>query len=147
MLKLVVIERHKGTGNIGRGFASGFGMQRGAIGTSVAHDSHNIVVVGADDRDINVVAQEIARMGGGLAAANGGTVQARLPLPIAGLLSPEPVKSVAKQVQALEDIAKSWGCTLPAPFAALSFLALPVIPQVRVTDMGVVDVERFEVVG
>ena len=122
-------------------------MRQGAIGTSVAHDSHNIVVVGADDRDINAVAQEIARMGGGLAAANGGAVQARLPLPIGGLLSLEPVEAVVKQVQALEDIAKTWGCTLPSPFAALSFLALPVIPQVRVTDMGVVDVERFEVVG
>ncbi len=147
VLKLVVIERHKGTGNIGRGFAVGFGMRQGAIGTSVAHDSHNIVVLGADDRDINAVAQEIARMGGGLAAANGDTVQARLPLPIGGLLSSEPVETVAKQVQALEDAAKAWGCTLPSPFAALSFLALPVIPQVRVTDMGVVDVEAFAVVG
>ena len=147
VLKLVVIERHKGTGNIGRGFAVGFGMRQGAIGTSVAHDSHNIVVVGADDRDINAVAQEIARMGGGLAAANRGVVQARLPLPLGGLLSPEPVETVAKQLQALEDAATAWGCTLPAPFAALSFLALPVIPQVRVTDMGVVDVEAFAVVG
>src|SRR3990172_8253820 len=136
VLKLVVIERHKGTGNIGRGFAVGFGMRQGAIGTSVAHDSHHIVVVGADDRDINAVAQEIARMGGGLAAANRGVVQARLPLPLGGLLSPEPVETVAKQLQALEDAATAWGCTLPAPFAALSFLALPLIPHVRVTDIG-----------
>lgn len=147
VLKLVVVERHKATGNVGKGFVTGFGLRRGALGTSVAHDSHNIVVVGAEDRDILVAIEEITRMGGGLVAVEDGTVRERLPLPIAGLLSPEPLEVVAERVQALERLAREWGCTLPAPFAALSFLALPVIPEIKVTDKGLVDVEAFAVVG
>ena len=140
LLKLVVVERHHATGNIGLGLVKGFGMKRGALGTSIAHDSHNIVAVGTSDQDIYAVVQEIVRNQGGLAAAEDGRVLASLPLPLAGLLSQEPLETVVAQIEELEQAATGLGCTTPSPYSVLSFLALPVIPELKLTDMGLVDV-------
>ncbi len=140
LLKMAVVERHKATGNIGLGLVKGFGMKRGAIGTSIAHDSHNIVAVGASDEDMHAVIQEIARNQGGLAAAENGQVLASLALPIAGLLSQEPLEAVVSQIERVEQAAHGLGCTAPSPYSILSFLALPVIPELKLTDMGLVDV-------
>ena len=140
LLKLVVVERHKATGNIGVGLVGGFGLKRGALATSVAHDSHNIVVVGVDDEDIFAAIKEVERNQGGLCAVAGGEVLASLPLPIAGLLSTEPLEAVAAKLEELERIARELGCSVNSPFSVLSFLALPVIPELKLTDMGLVDV-------
>lgn len=140
LLKAVVIERHHATGNIGIGLAKGFGLKRGAIASSVAHDSHNIEVVGVTDEDIYVAAQEVIRMQGGLAVVADGQVLGSLALPVAGLLTDEPLEVAADQLAELQRLAAGIGCTLPSPFATLSFIALPVIPDVRITDRGVVDV-------
>jgi len=143
LLKLVVVERHRGTGNIGIGVVSGFGLRRGALASSVAHDSHNIIAVGASDQDIMTVIKEIERLQGGLAVAAEGKVLSSLGLPIAGLLSTEPLEAVAKRLRTLESLAKDLGTALPSPLATLSFLALPVIPELRLTDLGMVDVNKF----
>jgi len=122
------------------GFRNCFGMQRGAIASSVAHDSHNIVIVGADDDDMLLACQEIWRMQGGLTAVCDGRALASLPLPIAGLMSPRPLEAVAAGLERVEAAARELGATVHAPYAVLSFLALPVIPDLRVTDKGLVDV-------
>ncbi len=140
LLKLVVMERHRATGNVGIGLVKGFGLKRGALATSVAHDSHNIVVVGVDDNDIFAAIKEVERNQGGLAVASEGKAQASLPLPIAGLLSPEPLETVAARIEELEALASALGCSVNSPFSVLSFLALPVIPELKLTDMGLVDV-------
>ena len=140
LLKLVVMERHHATGNVGVGLVKGFGLKRGALATSVAHDSHNIVVVGVDDGDIFAAIKEVERNQGGLAVAADGMAQASLPLPIAGLLSPEPLETVAAKIEELEGLARELGCSVHSPFSVLSFLALPVIPELKLTDMGLVDV-------
>jgi len=142
ILKLAVVERHHATGNIGLGLVKGFGLQRGALASSFAHDSHNVVVVGANDADMYAAVREVERMQGGLAAVEAGRPLASLPLPVAGLMSPEPLETVAGQLEAVEAAAVSLGATVPAPFAVLSFLALPVIPELKLTDKGLVDVER-----
>ena len=147
ILKLVVVERHKATGNIGLGLVKGFGLKKGALGSSIAHDSHNIVVVGTNDQDIFAAVKEIERLQGGLVAAAGGKIQASLALPIAGLLSEEPLEVVVTKLEGLQRIAKGLGCVLPSPFATLSFLALPVIPELRLTDKGLVDVVTFKLLG
>jgi len=140
ILKLVVVERHKATGNIGLGLVTGFALKRGALASSIAHDSHNIIAVGTNDEDIFTTIKEIERRQGGLAAAAGGEVLASLALPIAGLLSDEPLEAVVSKLERLEQIATELGTTLSSPFATLSFLALPVIPEIRLTDLGVVEV-------
>ena len=140
LLKLVVVERHKATGNIGVGLVGGFGLRRGALATSVAHDSHNIVVVGVDDADVYAAVKEVERNQGGLCVVAGGEVLATLPLPIAGLLSTEPLEAVAGKLEELERLARELGCSVNSPFSVLSFLALPVIPELKLTDMGLVDV-------
>lgn len=140
LLKLAVIERHQATGNIGVCLVRGFGLQGGAIGSSVAHDSHNVVVVGASDDDIYACAQEIIRNEGGLAVVSDGKVRGSLPLPVAGLLSEEPLEWVARRLEELERVAAALGCTAHSPFSVLSFVALPVIPELKLTDMGLVDV-------
>ncbi len=140
LLKLVVMERHRATGNVGIGLVKGFGLKRGALATSVAHDSHNIVVVGVDDNDIFAAIKEVERNQGGLAVASDGRAQDSLPLPIAGLLSPEPLEAVAAKIEELEALARGLGCSVNSPFSVLSFLALPVIPELKLTDMGLVDV-------
>jgi adenine deaminase len=144
ILKLVVIERHKATGNIGVGFVRGFGLKSGALGSTVAHDAHNIIVAGTNDADIVAAARELVAMGGGQCVVNGGTVQDRLPLPVAGLVSDRPIEEVRKQVDGLAAAASSLGCTLADPFMTLSFLALSPIPELKVTDQGLVDATKFE---
>lgn len=145
ILKLAVVERHKSTGNIGLAMVKGFGLKRGALASSIAHDSHNIVVVGTNDTDMLMAITEIVKMQGGLAVVAGGKILATLALPVAGLLSLEPLETVVKQFEEVEVKAKELGCTLQAPFAALSFLALPVIPELRLTDKGLVDVLEFKI--
>ena len=146
ILKLVVVERHKASGNIGLGLVKGFGLKQGALASSVAHDSHNIIAVGANDFDILKAIEEITRLQGGLVACANHKVLASLPLPIAGLLSPESLEVVVAQFEKLEKAAASLGNLPPAPFSILSFLALPVIPELRLTDLGLVDVVAFKLI-
>ncbi len=146
LLKLAVIERHHGTGRVGLGLVQGFGLRRGALASSVAHDAHNVVVVGADDEEMRVAVAALARSGGGQVVVAGGTVRARLDLPIAGLMSDRPLGEVASAARRLDRAARDLGCKLPAPFMTLSFLALPVIPWLKLTDRGLVDVERLRIV-
>ena len=146
ILKLVVVERHKATGNIGVGLVKGFGLKKGALASSIAHDSHNIIAAGANDDDIYLAVKEIERLQGGLAAVADCRVLASLGLPIAGLLSDEPLEEVVKKVEKLEKVARQLGSTLPSPFATLSFLALPVIPELKLTDLGLVDVNEFKLI-
>jgi adenine deaminase len=141
ILKLVVVERHKATGNIGLGLVRGFGLKSGALGSSFAHDSHNIIVVGTNDRDIFHTIKEIERLHGGLVIVANGHVLYSLPLPIAGQLSTEHPDLVAMRLEKLHELASLLGCSLRNPFATLSMLALPVIPELRLTDLGLVDVQ------
>ncbi|MBI4795762.1 MAG: adenine deaminase, partial [Deltaproteobacteria bacterium] len=146
LLKLAVVERHHGTGNLGLGLVQGFGLQRGALASSVAHDSHNIVVVGTNEMDMLLAVEHLVKLKGGLAVVAGGRVLADLPLPIAGLISPEPLAVVAAAYGRLKEAYRKLGGELPDPFMALSFLALPVIPALKLTDLGLVDVNKFQVV-
>ena len=145
ILKVCVVERHRGTGRIGRGFVKGFGLVDGAMASSVAHDSHNVVSVGATDRDICGAVNRVRELNGGLVVYRGKTL-AELPLPVAGLMSTEAAEDVAEQVRDLNRAAASLGCGLAAPFGTISFIALPVIPELKITDHGLVDVTRFKVV-
>jgi adenine deaminase len=138
LLKLVVVERHRATGRVGVGLVSGFWLRRGALASSIAHDAHNIVAVGADDRDILAAIEAVIAMHGGLAAVEEGSVVARLALPVAGILSPRPLEEVTRDYEHLEDVARGFGSRAPAPFGLLSFMALSVIPEIRVTDRGLV---------
>ncbi|MCK4648845.1 adenine deaminase [bacterium] len=142
ILKIAVVERHKKTGNIGLGFIKGLGLKEGALGTSVAHDSHNIVVVGTDDRDMLLVSQEIIKMQGGLVICNAGRILDSLPLPIAGIMSDQNLTSVRTKLGELHSIASSLGIKLKEPFMTLSFLALAVVPELKITDKGLIDVKR-----
>ena len=144
ILKLVVVERHRASGNIGVALVKGFGLKKGALASSVAHDSHNIIAVGTDDFDILKAIEEIKTLQGGLVVCANLEVLASLPLPIAGLLSPEPLATVVSQYENVEKAAASLGDLPPSPFAILSFLALPVIPELRLTDLGLVDVAEFK---
>jgi len=146
ILKAVVVERHKATGNIGLGLVTGFGLKRGALASSIAHDSHNIVAVGTNDDDIFMAIKEIERLNGGLVVAADGKVLASLALPIAGLLSDEPLEVVVDKLEKLERLAADLGTAPESPFATLSFLALPVIPELRLTDLGLVDVNAFKLI-
>jgi len=146
ILKLVVVERHKASGNIGLGLVMGFGLKKGALASSIAHDSHNIVAVGTSDEDIFIAIKEIERLNGGLVVVGEGKVSASLALPIAGLLSDKPVGEVVDKLERLKKLAKAMGTTLPSPFSTLSFLALPVIPELRLTDLGLVDVNQFKLI-
>jgi len=146
ILKLVVVERHRASGNIGVGLVKGFGLKKGALASSIAHDSHNIVAVGANDLDILKAIEEINRLQGGLVVYADLEILASLPLPIAGLLSPEPLEVVVSQHEKVDRAAASLGNLPPAPFAILSFLALPVIPELRLTDLGLVDVVEFKLI-
>jgi adenine deaminase len=146
ILKLVVVERHKASGNIGLGLVKGFGLKKGALASSVAHDSHNIIAVGTNDFDILKAIEEINRLQGGLVVCTNLEILASLPLPIAGLLSPEQLDVVVFQHEKVERAAASLGNLPPAPFSILSFLALPVIPELRLTDLGLVDVVEFKLI-
>lgn len=147
VLKLAVIERHHRTGNIGLGLVQGFGLQQGALASSVAHDSHNIIVVGTNDADLLRAAEHLIALGGGLAVIANGQVIADLPLPVAGLMSPESLETVAAQHVRVRAASHDLGGVLADPFMALSFLALPVIPELKLTDLGLVDVDRFQIVS
>ena len=144
LLKMVVIERHRGSGRKGFGFIRGIGLRRGALASTVAHDSHNLIVVGANDSDMVVAANALRELGGGLVVVRGGCVEAQLPLPVAGLLSTAPLERVVKLKKEVNQAALALGATLEQPFMALSFMALPVIPKLKLTDQGLVDVESFK---
>jgi adenine deaminase len=144
VLKLVVVERHNATGNVGVGFVRGFQLQRGALGSTVAHDAHNVVVVGVDDSDIVAAVAALQKMGGGQVAIDGGREVAALPLPIAGLVSDQPLPHVVQKIDELKAAAVQLGCTLPAPFMSLSFLSLSPIPALKLTDQGLVDAVKLE---
>ena len=143
ILKLFVIERHRASGNIGKGLIRGFGLKKGALASSIAHDSHNLIVVGVEDRDIFKAATAINKLGGGIVVVADGHVIEAAALPIAGLMSDQPLEAVSEKMSRLVAAAHSLGVTLSDPFMTLSFMALPVIPQLKLTDLGLVDVERF----
>lgn len=147
VLKIAVIERHGVNGNVGRGFTKGFGLKRGAIASSVGHDSHNITVVGATDEDMALAVNRLIELGGGFAVADQGRITAELALPIAGLMSLLPFETVAEKLHTLRNAAWALGCTLPEPFLQVAFLALPVIPHLKMTDRGLFDVDRFAFVS
>jgi adenine deaminase len=143
VIKIAVIERHGINGNVARSFARGFGLKRGAIASSVGHDSHNITVVGATDEDMALAVNRLIELGGGFAVADGGVITAELALPIAGLMSLLSFEAVADKLHHLREAAFALGCTLPEPFLQVAFLALPVIPHLKMTDKGLFDVDRF----
>lgn len=147
ILKIAVIERHRASGNIGLGLLSGFGLKSGAIGSSVAHDSHNLIVIGTNDSDMLLAVKGLIDMGGGYIAVSDGKVLGALDLPIAGLISDKPLEYVAKKEAELSGIAKGLGAKPHAPFITMSFLALPVIPALKITDKGLIDVDQFKIVS
>jgi adenine deaminase len=146
LAKIAVIERHLGTGRIGLGFVRGSGLQRGALASTVAHDAHNIVVVGMDDEDMVRAVQRLGELGGGIVVIDGGQITAELPLPVAGLLADLPLAQVIEQSLGCNDAARALGWSGATPFLTLSFLGLSVIPSLKITDRGLVDVDRFELV-
>jgi adenine deaminase len=146
ILKIVIVERHLASGNVGKGFIKGFGLKRGAIASSVAHDSHNIVVVGTNDQDMMTAIKEISIMRGGLVVVDGGQIIGRLPLPIAGLMSDRPLEQVRSTLTQMLEAAHHIGSMLEDPFMAMSFMALPVIPELKLTDKGLVDTSKFAIV-
>ena len=143
IIKLFVIERHHGTGNVGKGLVKGLGLKRGAIASSVAHDSHNLIVAGVNDKAILNAVTAIAEQGGGLCAADSKGVISILPLPVSGLMSDRPLEEVRRNADEVIKASKSLGAVPKNPFMILSFLALPVIPSLKLTDRGLVDVEKF----
>ena len=146
LAKIAVIERHLGTGRIGLGFVRGSGLRRGALASTVAHDAHNIVVVGMGDRDMTRAVQRLGELGGGIVVVDSGEISAELPLPVAGLLADAPLADVIRLSLACNDAARALGWSGATPFLTLSFLALSVIPSLKITDRGLVDVDRFEIV-
>ena len=143
ILKLLVVERHRSSGNIGFGLVKGFGLASGALASTIAHDSHNIIAVGVDDTDLLKAIVEIGRMHGGMVVVDRGKVLARLPLPVAGLMSEKSADAVVKKINEVHRAARHLGVKIDEPFSAMSFLALPVIPELKLTDRGLVDVNRF----
>jgi adenine deaminase len=143
LLKIAVVERHRGTGNVGVGLLRGFGLNSGALASSIAHDSHNIVVIGATDPDMLLAARTVLELEGGLCAVRDGHILATLPLPIAGLMSDQPLEVVRAEMAQLLEAAHALGCPLVNPYMAMAFLALPVIPELKITDKGLVDVRAF----
>jgi adenine deaminase len=146
-VKVTVIERHGKNGNIGLGFVHGFGLKAGAIGSTVGHDSHNICIIGVKDEDIAAAANRLRDIEGGFVVVRDGKVLAELALPIAGLMSLLTYEEVREKLVPLRAAAKSLGTILPEPFLQVAFLPLPVIPHLKISDMGMVDVDRFELVS
>ena len=146
ILKMAVVDRHTASGATGLGFIQGFGLNRGAIAGTVAHDHHNLIVIGADDESMTTAARTVAEMGGGLAVAEGPQALATLPLPVAGLMSDRPLGEVRNRYDSLLDAAHEFGSSIGDPFMAMSFMALEVIPKLKLTDQGLVDVEAFDFV-
>ncbi len=147
LVRIAVVERHGRTGNIACGFVRGFGLRAGAIASTVCHDHHNIACVGVDYDDMALASNRLAEIEGGFVVARGGAVLAELALPVAGLMSLAPFEEVEARLRELRAAARSLGVTLEEPFLQLAFLALPVIPALKITDRGMVDVERFEIIG
>lgn len=147
LAKLAVIERHGGSGSIGLGFVRGFGFNGGAVASTVAHDSHNLLIVGMNDADMAVAGNTLAECGGGMVVVRDGKVLALLPLPVAGLMSDRPVEEVAEKVKALHKAWKELGCHLLSPFMTMSLLSLPVLPELRLTNRGLVDTIKFKFVN
>jgi len=145
--KVAVLERHGRNGNVGRGFVRGFGLRTGAIASSIGHDAHNIIVVGMDDQDMAVAVNRLIQLQGGFVAASGGAVRGELALPVAGLMSDRPAGEVETELRALRAVVRDLGCFLSEPFVQMAFLPLSVIPHLKITDRGLVDVDRFEVIG
>ena len=146
LAKIAVVERHHATGRIGLGLVRGFGLRSGAFASTVAHDAHNIVVVGTTDADMTACTERLQEIGGGIIVARDGAVRGELALPVAGLLSDAPVEQVVERLEALQAMLREQGVADRAPFMTLSFLALSVIPSLKITDRGLVDVDRFELV-
>ena len=146
LAKIAVIERHLGTGRVGLGFVHGSGLKRGALASTVAHDAHNIVVVGMNDGDMVRAVEQLGELGGGIVVVDGGQVASELPLPVAGLLADAPLPTVIARSLACNDAARALGWSGATPFLTLAFLALSVIPSLKITDRGLVDVDRFELV-
>ncbi|MDX6409661.1 MAG: adenine deaminase [Gaiellaceae bacterium] len=146
LAKIAVIERHLGTGRIGHGLVHGSGLQRGALASTVAHDAHNIVVVGMNDDDMSSAVARLGELGGGIVVVDRGEVTAELPLPVAGLLADAPLGEVIEKSLACNDAARELGWSGATPFLTLSFLGLSVIPSLKITDRGLVDVDRFAIV-
>jgi adenine deaminase len=146
LVKIAVLERHHASGRAGLGFATNIGLQRGAFASTVAHDAHNVVVLGVDDADMAACACRLAEIGGGIVVAEGGHVIEELPLPVAGLMSDQPLAQVHERLSSMERRLAGMGASIAAPFMTLSFLALSVIPELKITDRGLVDVARFELV-
>ncbi len=146
-VKVAVVERHGVNGNVGVGFVHGFGMRRGAIASSVGHDSHNITVVGASEADMAVAVNALGAMEGGFAVVENGRVLASIALPVAGLMSLAPFEAITQTLVTLREAARSLGVVLPEPFLQVAFLPLPVIPHLKITDRGLVDVDRFELIA
>ena len=146
LAKIAVLERHLGTGRIGLGLAQGFGLRAGALASTIAHDAHNLVVVGMSDADMRVAVERLAVLGGGICVVAAGKVTAELALPIAGLLADAPLADVIASSRACVAAAHALGCRLESPFQTLAFLALSVVPSLKITDHGLVDVDRFEIV-
>ena len=146
LAKVAVLERHLGTGRVAVGLVRGFGLQRGALASTIAHDAHNVVVVGMSDADMRIAVERLAERGGGLVAVDHGLVRAELPLPIAGLISDRPLEEVIAASRACHEAARDLGARLDSPFQTMAFLALSVIPHLKLTDRGLVDVDAFELV-
>ncbi|GGJ13301.1 adenine deaminase [Alicyclobacillus cellulosilyticus] len=147
ILKLAVIERYGKSGGVGVGFVHGFGLKTGALGSSVAHDHHNIVVVGVNDADMALAARVIEQYQGALVAVSDGKVRGVLPLPVAGLMSDKPAREVIKSLEDLNRVAAQMGCMLPAPFMTLSFISLPTVPELGMTDQGLIDVKAHRIIS
>lgn len=146
ILKFFMLERHRASGNIGKAFIHGFGLKRGAIAGTVAHDHHNLAAIGVDDESMRSAVATLVELGGGLVAVDGERVLARLPLPVAGLLSEAPIETVRRQYDGLIAAARQLGSQLPDPFMTMSFMGLEVIPKLKLTDLGLVDVEQFKII-
>ena len=147
MLKIAVLARHGKNRNIGRGFVKGFGLKNGALASSVGHDSHNVCVAGTDDAQMALAVNRLVELGGGFVAVADGRVVGELPLKMAGLMSVKSAEAVRAELTALRAATRAMGCDLAEPFLHLAFLPLPVIPHLKITDKGVVDVDRFELVS
>jgi adenine deaminase len=143
LAKIASVERHRETGTMGLGFVQGFGLKEGAVASTIAHDSHNLLIVGIDDEDMAFAGNALAETGGGMVAVRDGQVLGLVPLPIAGLMSEQPVEVVNEEIQRLAQAWRELGCDLESPFMTMSILALPVIPELRITNRGLVDTVNF----
>ena len=147
VLKIIVMERHRATGNIGKGFVKGFNLKAGAIASTVAHDSHNMIIIGTNDKDMYTASVELVKMQGGKVVVKDGKVVARLPLPIAGLISDNDIEYVLQHCEDLNEAVKNLGCSLDDAFMTMGFLSLPVIPELKITDKGLFSTKKWDFVG